>query len=120
MNRTDRLYALVEELRGAAPRARTARQLADRFEVSVRTIERDYVDRTGVRTANRLVEPYGLMGAGQNWYLMGWCRLRGGGRTFRLDRIESARVTEEPAPERSLDEVAGEIAAHLRRTAIEE
>jgi predicted DNA-binding transcriptional regulator YafY len=41
MNRIDRLYALVEELRAAAPRSRTARQLADRFEVSVRTIERD-------------------------------------------------------------------------------
>lgn len=41
MNRTDRLYALAEELRAAAPRPRTARQLADRFEVSVRTIERD-------------------------------------------------------------------------------
>ena len=41
MNRTDRLYALVEELRAAAPRARTAARLAERFEVSVRTIERD-------------------------------------------------------------------------------
>ena len=41
MNRTDRLYALVEELRAASPRSRTARQLAQRFEVSVRTIERD-------------------------------------------------------------------------------
>lgn len=41
MNRTDRLYALAEELRAFAPRARTAQQLADRFEVSVRTIERD-------------------------------------------------------------------------------
>jgi predicted DNA-binding transcriptional regulator YafY len=41
MNRTDRLYALVEELRAAAPRPRSARTLARRFEVSVRTIERD-------------------------------------------------------------------------------
>jgi predicted DNA-binding transcriptional regulator YafY len=41
VNRTDRLYALVEELRAFAPRPRTARQLADHFEVSVRTIERD-------------------------------------------------------------------------------
>lgn len=41
MNRIDRLYALVEELRAAGPRGRTARRLADRFEVSVRTIERD-------------------------------------------------------------------------------
>jgi predicted DNA-binding transcriptional regulator YafY len=41
MNRIDRLYALVEELRAAGPRGRTARQLAELFELSVRTIERD-------------------------------------------------------------------------------
>ncbi|MDQ4051082.1 MAG: WYL domain-containing protein [Actinomycetota bacterium] len=41
MNRTDRLYALVEELRAAGPRGRSARRLAEHFEVSVRTIERD-------------------------------------------------------------------------------
>jgi len=41
MNRTDRLYALVEELRAVAPRPRSARQLAERYEVSTRTIERD-------------------------------------------------------------------------------
>lgn len=41
MNRTDRLYALVEELRAVAPRPRSAAWLAGRFEVSSRTIERD-------------------------------------------------------------------------------
>lgn len=41
MNRTDRLYALVEELRACAPRRLAARELAARYEVSVRTIERD-------------------------------------------------------------------------------
>ena len=41
MNRTDRLYALVEEMRAVAPRPRSARWLARRFEVSVRTVERD-------------------------------------------------------------------------------
>jgi predicted DNA-binding transcriptional regulator YafY len=41
MNRTDRLYAIVENLRAIAPRRRTARQLAEHYEVSVRTIERD-------------------------------------------------------------------------------
>lgn len=38
MNRTDRLYALVEELRRAS---RTSAWLAERFEVSTRTIKRD-------------------------------------------------------------------------------
>ena len=41
MTRTDRLYALVEELRAVAPRPRSARWLAEKFEVSSRTIERD-------------------------------------------------------------------------------
>lgn len=41
MNRTDRLYALVEELRAVSPRPRSARWLAERFGVSSRTIERD-------------------------------------------------------------------------------
>jgi len=41
MNRTDRLYALVEELRARAPRTVRAVALATHFEVSTRTIERD-------------------------------------------------------------------------------
>jgi predicted DNA-binding transcriptional regulator YafY len=41
VNRTDRLYALVEDLRASAPRPQSARQLAARYEVSARTIERD-------------------------------------------------------------------------------
>src|SRR4029077_21075895 len=40
VNRTDRLYALVEELRAVAPRPRSARQLGGRDEVSTRTVER--------------------------------------------------------------------------------
>ena len=41
MNRTDRLYALGEELRRRGRRGVTAADLAERFEVSVRTIKRD-------------------------------------------------------------------------------
>jgi len=41
VNRTDRLYALVEELRASAPGSQTAAQLASLYEVSTRTIERD-------------------------------------------------------------------------------
>jgi predicted DNA-binding transcriptional regulator YafY len=50
MNRIDRQFALVEELRTAAPEPRAARWLADRLKVSVRTIERDLValQRSGI------------------------------------------------------------------------
>ena len=41
MNRTDRLYAIVEELRAAGGSGRTAAWLSDRFEVASRTIKRD-------------------------------------------------------------------------------
>ena len=55
MNRIDRLYALVEELRAAGLRGRSARQLAGHFEVSVRTIERDLsaLGQAGVPLATR-------------------------------------------------------------------
>jgi len=41
VNRTDRLYAIVEELRRTSPAGRTAAQLAEHFEVTARTIKRD-------------------------------------------------------------------------------
>src|SRR3954468_14886422 len=40
VNRTDRLYAIAEELR-AARQPRTATWLAERFEVTTRTVKRD-------------------------------------------------------------------------------
>ena len=41
MNRTERMLELAVELRMAAPRSLTARELAARFDVTERTIERD-------------------------------------------------------------------------------
>lgn len=41
MNRTDRLFALAEELRAAGERGLTSTELAGLFEVSARTIKRD-------------------------------------------------------------------------------
>lgn len=41
MKRAERLHALTEELRRSGRRGRTARELADQFGVSVRTIVRD-------------------------------------------------------------------------------
>ena len=40
----------------------------------------------------RVVEPYGVVGREGKWYLIGYCRLRQGFRTFRLDRITRHEV----------------------------
>ncbi|WP_067458555.1 helix-turn-helix transcriptional regulator [Actinomadura macra] len=219
MNRTDRLYALVEELRACAPRRVSARELAALYEVSVRTIERDigalqqagvpiyadvgrgggytldksrtlpplnftpaeavavaitlaraggspfsrsartalhkivaamsagdgasarelaerirfitppdagepasvpavleeavaarrvvrlgYVDAAGLET-ERDVEPVAFTAVSLRWYFIGWCRLRGEARVFRIDRVRRAALLEEPAPERRFEDL---------------
>jgi predicted DNA-binding transcriptional regulator YafY len=48
----------------------------------------------------RRVEPLGRVGAERDWYLVGWCRLRGAVRVFRLDRITAVELTVERSPER--------------------
>lgn len=222
MNRTDRLYALVEELRARAPRPLRAAELARRFEVSTRTIERDllalqeagvpiwaqpgpgggyglnpdttlpplnltpdeavalatalaamptmpfaiaghtamaklaavmaaaprvtatqlaarirvvpvsavpstlvtttiqqalldpaaltlsYRDETS-RETTRIVEPAGLVGTHNGWYLVAWCRLRQAPRTFRLDRILHVGRTGEAIVLPSLDDLLHDV-----------
>ncbi|MGY1744597.1 helix-turn-helix transcriptional regulator [Blastococcus sp. SYSU D00695] len=58
-----------------------------------------YRDAAGDVTRRR-VEPHLLARTGDHWYLVGWCRERQAPRWFRWDRIESAHLTPEPAPER--------------------
>ncbi|CAN5847979.1 MAG: helix-turn-helix transcriptional regulator [Ilumatobacteraceae bacterium] len=230
MNRTDRLYALVEELRAVAPSHRSTTWLASRFEVSGRTIERDlaalqqagvpiyatpgrrggyaidtqhtlpplnlnaaevaavatalaaattpfthagrsalqkilavlrevdahgayelasrvriydtgsgprppgvvehaivqrrvlrldYVDKSG-SVSERVVEPVAVLGVQPNWYLWAWCRLRQAPRSFRLDRIRGAVMSEEVAPERGMDVSALEVPDLIGRSILAE
>jgi predicted DNA-binding transcriptional regulator YafY len=51
------------------------------------------------RESERAVEPVALAATYGHWYLMAWCRLRTGPRWFRTDRITTAHLTTEPAPE---------------------
>jgi predicted DNA-binding transcriptional regulator YafY len=237
VNRTDRLYALVEELRAVAPRPRSTRWLAARFEVSTRTIERDisalqqsgvpvwaetgrsggycldkqrtlppvnftpgeamalavalrhvagtpfgqdgaaalrkvlaamckddadaarqlaarvylvgdvadegaekpppvpavitealsagrvlrigYADRHGLVT-RRDIEPLGYVSVARHWYLLAWCRLRGGVRAFRTDRVCAVAVTAQvPAPRALRSEDIDIPPAKLRRLALD-
>ena len=62
-------------------------------------VELDYIDRAGA-PSERAIEPVGVMSLDEDWYLVGWCRLRADARRFRLDRIRAARITDEVAPVR--------------------
>src|SRR5262249_19783959 len=42
--------------------------------------------------SEREVDPYGLVYRGYRWFMVGWCHLRAGLRTFRVDRVLAARI----------------------------
>ncbi|MGI8485596.1 MAG: helix-turn-helix transcriptional regulator [Thermomicrobiales bacterium] len=44
----------------------------------------------------REIEPYGIVVHYGRWYLHGWCHLRKGTRTFRIDRIRRVDLLETP------------------------
>ena len=46
-------------------------------------------------TTSRIMDPYALALQWGNWYLVGFCHLRGDLRTFRVDRIQEVEPTEE-------------------------
>jgi len=77
------------------------RAIAEQLVVAI-----DYLDRNSVGT-RREVEPVGVLSLDDDWYLVGWCRLRNDARTFRLDRVQGAELTGETAavrdPERFLE-----------------
>lgn len=66
-----------------------------------RQLSISYADGKGQRT-HRLVEPHALLLAFPFWYILAWDPERQGIRTFRMDRIGSARVQEASFPLRPL------------------
>ena len=56
-------------------------------------IELDYRSSRG-DAERRRVDPLRVESIDDDWYLRGWCHLREAVRTFRLDRISNAVVTE--------------------------
>lgn len=55
-----------------------------------------YVTAAKGEASVREVDPYGLVYKESHWLLVGWCHLRKGVRTFRLDRIASLEVAPKP------------------------
>lgn len=101
---------LVGRIRaGDAGRPSAPTRILSSIEEAVRqqrVVNIGYVDGDGDRT-DRAVEAVGFYTGGDGWYLIGWCRLRQDGRIFRIDRIQSARLTQETFTERDVDETLG-------------
>ncbi|MGQ0848794.1 MAG: helix-turn-helix transcriptional regulator [Actinomycetota bacterium] len=57
-----------------------------------------YTSLSREETTDRQVEPWTVFSSLGNWYLMGHCRLAGGRRSFRVDRIQTAAPTGETFP----------------------
>lgn len=74
-----------------APRPAVLGAVQDGF-FEQRAIEIEY--RTSRERTKRLIEPHYLMLSWPIWYLLAWDHHRNGIRMFRLDRLESARLTE--------------------------
>lgn len=60
-----------------------------------RLVELEYLARDAAAPQKRSVEPYLVIRSGGSWYLVAWCRLRDGIRTFRFDMMRSARLLDE-------------------------
>jgi predicted DNA-binding transcriptional regulator YafY len=60
-----------------------------------RVVRLRYHSRGRDETTERDVEPHRLTYAEGVWYLTGYCRLRGGTRSFRVNRFETLSVTAE-------------------------
>lgn len=60
-----------------------------------RLLEIDYWTESRGTITQRVIEPHLLVNARDAWYVVAYCRRAEDQRTFRLDRIRSARVSEE-------------------------
>jgi proteasome accessory factor C len=60
-----------------------------------RLTEIDYLKEGEESTSEHLVEPYSIERRLPYWYVHTWDRTRGGERSFRLDRMRSARVRDD-------------------------
>ncbi|CAN5136493.1 WYL domain-containing protein [soil metagenome] len=65
-------------------------------------LELDYLTSAGERERRR-VDPLRIESFDDDWYLRGWCHLREAVRTFRLDRISNAVITDAPIEHRADD-----------------
>jgi len=84
-----------------------------------------YLKRSDGNISERTLSPQRLTHYRDNWYLDAWCHLREGLRTFALDAIQTARISDQAAtdiPQRQLDDYLssayGIFSGTARQTAI--
>lgn len=87
-----------------APSSRAVRSALDEAMAEQRVVRIRYTSGDG-STTTRDVEPILFGSTGGRWYLIGWCRLRGGVRWFLVTRIERAVVTAVPCGDHGVEEV---------------
>jgi predicted DNA-binding transcriptional regulator YafY len=90
----------VESTRLFAPQFHVDAQTGVRLEIARQAIMnrrklRLLYSKAEEEATERLVHPLGLHFWGAKWTLVAWCELRNDYRTFRLDRILKAELTEE-------------------------
>jgi predicted DNA-binding transcriptional regulator YafY len=61
----------------------------------LKLVEIEYLKEMEAAPSTRLVEPYALERQMPNWYVHTWDRTSGAERSFRLDRMRSAKLTRE-------------------------
>lgn len=102
-----RALAKVESAAGGAVPDETVAVALDEGERFVPVLQRAvaegralwlrYYSATRDETSERTVDPVRVMSADGNTYLDAWCRQAEGMRMFRADRIDDARLLDEPA-----------------------
>jgi predicted DNA-binding transcriptional regulator YafY len=60
-----------------------------------RLVEIEYLKEMAAAASTRVVEPYALERQMPNWYVHTWDRTSGAERSFRLDRMRSAKLSRE-------------------------
>lgn len=93
-----------------APRRRVQPQSFDTAATAVlrgTPLHLQYHNRGDDLATERTIHPYRLLHYRENWYVVGWCDLRGALRYFSLDRIRAARplgIPLRPADAATLDD----------------
>lgn len=94
------------------PTSRAVRSAIEEAMAQQRVVRIRYADKEGAATT-RDVEPVVFASTNNQWFLIGWCRLRDAMRWFSLERVQRAHVTALACTGHHIDEV-GEPPSYAR------